>query len=190
MRVEVPADRPRIEFPLPNGGTVLLAPLAPDDRPYIAEGLSELSEESRFARFGQGIDALSRHELDYLTNVDQRRHVAWAAVLEDEGVGVGRYIVGSDGSADLAITVLDPHQGSGVGTALFCALAAVAIADGVKRFRADVTPGNQRVIDWLAGAGVSVRHGEDGLIQGLVPLSGLQIPLADELAAVMQDFRS
>lgn len=189
MHVDVPADRPRVEFPLPLGGSVLLAPLAADDRPYLAEGLTELSEESRFARFGQGIDALSGHELDYLTNVDQRRHVAWAAVIDNEGVGVGRYIVGDDGDADLAVTVVDHHQGSGVGTALFCALAAVALADGIKRFHADVTPGNQRVIDWLAGAGVAVRHGDDGLIQGRVPLTGLDIPMADELVAAMDEFR-
>ncbi len=168
---------------------MLLAPLAADDRPYLAEGLSELSEESRFARFGQGIDALSRHELDYLTDVDQRRHVAWGAVVDAEGVGVGRYIVGEDGSADLGITVVDSHQGSGVGTALFCALAAVARADGIPRFHADVTPGNQRVIDWLAGVGVSVRHGSDGLIQGLVPLAGLEVPMARELVAAMDEFR-
>ncbi len=189
MHVDIPADRPRVEFPLASGGTVILAPLSHEDRGYLARGLAELSEASRFARFGQGIETLSGQELDYLTNVDQRRHVVWAAVVADEGAGVGRYIVGEEGSADLAITVVDAHQGTGVGTALFCALAAVALADGVEQFHADVTPGNRRVIEWLAGAGVAVRQGADGLIQGMVPLAGLEIPMRDELVAAMDQFR-
>jgi GNAT superfamily N-acetyltransferase len=188
MRVEVPPDRPRVELPLSAGGTVVLLPLAPDDRPYLEEGLAELSLESRYARFGQGLAGLSEHEMAYLSNVDQRKHVAWGAVLGEEGVGVGRYIVTADGSADVAITVLDQHQGWGIGTALFKALAAVAQADGVPHFQFYVSPDNSRVVEWLVTAGVDVTPAE-GLVEGVVPLDSFEIDEADRIVAAMREYR-
>lgn len=190
MRVEVPPDRPRVEVALDGGGTALLVPVAHDDRHYLEEGLAELSPESRYTRFGQGLERLSSTELEYLTNVDQRNHVVWGAVVDGEGVGVGRYIVVDGESADLAITVIDSHQGSGVGTALFLALAAIAGADGLKRFRVYVTPENQRVIEWLSHSGVPLADGADGLVQGSIPLEGVVVPDADRLVAAMAAFRT
>lgn len=189
MQVEVPPDRPRVEFTLASGEVVLLVPISHDDRHYLEEGLAELSQESRYTRFGQGLDRLSDSELEYLTNVDQRTHVVWGAVIDGEGVGVGRYIVVDGESADLAITVLDSHQGSGVGSALFLALAAVAAADGLQRFRVYVTPANQRVIDWLGHRGVPLAEGQDGLIEGSIPLQGVEVPEAPLLVAAMAEFR-
>ena len=69
MQVEVPPDRPRVEVALPSGEAVLLVPIAHDDRHYLEQGLAELSPESRYTRFGQGLESLSNAELEYLTNV-------------------------------------------------------------------------------------------------------------------------
>ena len=66
---------------------MLLVPIAPDDRHYLEQGLAELSPESRYTRFGQGLESLSDSELDYLTNVDQRSHVVWGAVVDGDGGG-------------------------------------------------------------------------------------------------------
>lgn len=188
MRVDLPPDRPRVVLPLHDGRSVTLLPLAPDDRPYLEAGLAELSPESRFSRFGQGVERLSDAEFAYLTDVDQRRHVAWGAVVEDEGVGVGRYIVMPDGSADVAITVLDHHQGTGVGTALFTALAAVAQHDGVPRFHLYVVPGNHKVIEMVRSLGVALAD-SDGLLEGRLLLQDVDIPDAPKLVAAMEEYR-
>jgi len=190
VRVEIPPDRPRVEMPLLSGGTVVLVPLAPVDRHYIEAGFDELSPESRYSRFGVGMESLSNSELEYLTNVDQRHHVSWGAVIDDKGAGVGRYIVVDGDEADVAITVLDRYQGSGVGTALLLALAAVAAADGLRSFRVDVTPANRRVIEWLAQSGVPLEDGDDGLIRGNIPLQGVAVPIADQLVAAIEEFRA
>ena len=168
---------------------MLLVPIAPDDRHYLEQGLAELLPESRYTRFGQGLESLSDSELDYLTNVDQRSHVVWGAVVDGDGVGVGRYIVVDGESADLAITVLDPYQGSGVGRALFLALAAVAAADGLTRFQVSVTPANRRVIEWLLNSGVPLQEGHDGLVEGLIPVRGVEVPEAPALVKAMREFR-
>ncbi len=78
---------------------VMLRPLLKADRRFIEGGLEELSVESRYARFGQGVGRLSRRELDYLSDVDQRSHVAWGAAVDRRVAGVGRYIVTDDGCA-------------------------------------------------------------------------------------------
>ncbi|HEX6946760.1 MAG TPA: GNAT family N-acetyltransferase [Acidimicrobiia bacterium] len=190
MRVEIPPDRPRVDLPLPSGEVLTLVPLAPSDRQYIEEGFEELSPESRYARFGLGLESLTHSELEYLSNVDQRHHVGWGAVVHGEGAGVGRYIVVDGDSADVAITVVDKYQGSGVGTTLLMALAAVAAADGLRGFQVDITPANRRVVDWLTNAGVPLSQGEDGLIKGKIPLEGVVIPDADRLVAAMEEFRA
>lgn len=190
MRVEIPENRPLVEVPLRDGGVALLAPLAPDDRRYLVEGLAELSVDSRFSRFGQGRHRLTESEWDYLTDVDQRRHVAWAAVIDGSGVGVGRYIVLDDGAAEVAVTVLDEFQGGGVGTALLQALVAVARVDGVPEFRFEVVPSNTRVLDALKALGVVVSE-SDGLVEGRLRLddSKFLVPLEKELVEAMKTFR-
>ncbi len=189
MRVEIPADRPRAEVPLSRGGTVVLAPLSPVDRHYLVEGLEELSIDSRFARFGQGRDRLSESEWDYLSDVDQRDHVAWAAVIDDLGVGVGRYIRVDESSAEVAVTVLDEHQGLGVGTALFEALVAVARADGIAELRFEVLPSNTRVLGALTLLGAGVVDA-DGLLEGRLAIEQAAVgENEEELVEVMESFR-
>jgi GNAT superfamily N-acetyltransferase len=189
MRVEIPEDRPLVEVPLPDGRVVQLAPLSADDRHYLVEGLDEMSIESRFSRFGQGRDSLSAKEWDYLTDVDQRRHVAWAAVIDGHGVGVGRYIVVDDTTAEVAVTVLDGFQGKGVGTILFGALAAVARADGVERFRFAVVPSNTRVRELLKLLNAEIRDGE-GLVEGTIEIDGtISLLQEEELIEAMSQFR-
>ena len=189
MRVEIPDDRPLVEIPLREGGAVILVPLAPDDRHYLVEGLAELSIDSRFSRFGQGRHRLSDREWDYLSDVDQRRHVAWAAVIDGFGVGVGRYIVLDDDSAEVAVTVLDHYQGRGVGSALFQALVAVARSDGIRQFRFEVVPSNARVREALRSLDAEVSE-SDGLIAGRLNLGdSLPVPQQAELVEAMGQFR-
>lgn len=146
MRIVIPAERPRHELPLKDGSVLTLSPILKTDREFFEAGIEELSLESRFLRFGQGMSSLSQAELDYLTDVDQRNHVAWGAAIEEEVAGVGRYIVGEDAAAEVAVTVLDVMQRRGVGRALFQALAAVARADGLHEFHFEAHAGNPAVM--------------------------------------------
>jgi GNAT superfamily N-acetyltransferase len=147
MRIVIPADRPKYEMTLPDGDVLTLSPILKTDKEFFRRGVDELSMESKFARFGQGVSTLSDRELDYLTDVDQRTHVAWGAAIDDEVAGVGRYIVpGEGGCVELALTVLDDMQRRGVGSALLIALAAVARADGHEELCFEAGAGNRAVL--------------------------------------------
>lgn len=135
-----------VSIPLGDGLAADIRPLLPGDAPLLEEGFENLSESSRFARFGMGLDHLSDQELRYLTDVDQHSHVAWGATIAGEAAGVSRYLVlpGGD-SAEIAVTVVDRFQRHGLGRQLFQALVAIARHDGIKKFRFEVDPSNEPV---------------------------------------------
>jgi GNAT superfamily N-acetyltransferase len=161
---------PQIPIQLRDGSVAELRPIGPGDRPLLVEGLSRMSEQSRFARFGSGISNLSDSELRYLTEVDQVSHVAWGATIDDEPAGVGRYIVGGDSVAEFAITVVDHFQRRGLGRALFEALVASARASGIEEFRFSIEPWNRSVIRMLPGVDVTLDEG-DGMLNGRFELA-------------------
>jgi GNAT superfamily N-acetyltransferase len=183
MPLPLPEDRPRLEVTLDDGSQAELSPLLPEDRDVLAEGMSQLSPESRFTRFGLGRGALTRHELDYLTRVDQRHHVAWGAIVEGAAAGVGRYIVEDDGCAEIAVTVVDRFQSRGLGGALFEALVAVARADGIEQLCVEALPENLAVQRIFRGVPLELDPGQ-GLVIGRVEVA--DIPVSEREAEMVE----
>lgn len=191
MRIVIPEDRPKYERPLKDGALVTLSPVLKTDREFFERGIEELSLESRFSRFGQGVSSLTRQELDYLTDVDQRNHVAWGAAIDEEVAGVGRYIVDKDDrSAEIAITVLDTMQQRGVGRALFEALTAVARADGINEFYFEAQADNEAVMSLVREFEVSPLVSA-GLVERRLRISSLPAtPHDDAMLAVIDEVRA
>lgn len=191
MKIVIPADRPKYERELPGGVDLTLSPILKTDREFFERGIEELSLESRFARFGQGVSSLSAQELDYLSDVDQRSHVAWGALVGDEAAGVGRYIMMDDPTkAEIALTVLDSMQRRGVGRALFEALIAVGRHDGIHEFAFEARSDNEAVISLMAGIEVTPLM-TDGVIERTIRLSDLPTTTHDRaLVEVIEEVRS
>ncbi|HWB88333.1 MAG TPA: GNAT family N-acetyltransferase [Acidimicrobiia bacterium] len=190
MKIVIPAERPKYEMSLPDGATLTLSPVLKTDREFFERGIDELSLESRFARFGQGVSSLTQRELDYLSDVDQRHHVAWGAAIGDDVAGVGRYIVPTeDACAELAITVLDAMQHRGVGSCLLRALVAVARADGIHELCFETQAANEAVLRLIREV-EPVPLVTDGLIRSRIRIG--EIPTgADEpgLVEVIDEVR-
>lgn len=190
MRIVLPEDRPKHEMSVSHGAIATLSPVLKTDREFFEKGLEEMSLQSRFARFGQGVGALSAQELDYLTDVDQRRHVAWGAAIDEEAAGVGRYIASEDGtSAEFAITVIDHMQRRGVGTALLIALAAVARSDGIRELCFEARSDNEAVRRMIGELEITPLVSGD-VIERRIRLSDLPpTPDDDALVAVIDEVR-
>ncbi len=143
------------EIPLADGGRILVRPIAPQDKDALVRGFDRLSDESRRFRFFQSRDSITDDELVHLTEIDYVDHFAWVAIDLDEGersgVGVARYIRDEDEPevAEPAVTVVDDHQGRGIGGILTLLLAESAVSNGVKRFRAVVLGDNLEVLSGL-----------------------------------------
>lgn len=191
MKIVIPADRPKYDRPLEDGSILTLSPILKTDREFFERALEELSLESRFSRFGQGVSSLSEQELDYLTDVDQRHHVAWGAAIADEVAGVGRYIVDEEGrSAEVAVTVLDAMQRRGVGTALFEALAAVARADGINELCFEALADNEAVMSLVRQVEIRPLVSED-IIERCLRLTALPETDHDEsMVSVIEEVRN
>lgn len=183
MKIVIPEERPRHQMMLPDGATLTLSPILKTDREFFQKGLEEMSIASRFSRFGQGVSSLSERELDYLTDVDQRTHVAWGAAVGDEVAGVSRYITGGrDGCPECAVTVLDHMQGRRIGSALFMALVAVARADGVEELCFEASADNLAIRSLMSE--VEIRPiTSDGLLERRIRLSDIE-PDPEEPALV------
>jgi len=147
---------------LRDGTPVLIRPIVPADKALLVEGLSRLSPQSAYRRFLTFKTRLSEKQLQHLTDIDYNDHMAWIAVDPSEGahrcLGVARYIrLSSDPTkAEVAVAVVDSHQGRGLGTLLLSRLWRSALAAGVEVFVAYLLGENGRLLRVLGELGADV----------------------------------
>jgi ribosomal protein S18 acetylase RimI-like enzyme len=146
---------------------VRVRPLTPSDRDLIARVFDGLSPRSRLLRFLSPMPRLPRRTLDVLAAVDGSKHAAWVALSGDEPVGVVRWVRDGDDPtrAEIAIEVVDAHQGRGIGRTLTDAAVKGAAERGVERLTYDVDPANAPAIALVGGYTTQMRY-EDGLLTG------------------------
>lgn len=155
---------------LRDGARAWIRPVEADDKGRIACGMRQLSNQSRYLRFFNSAPDLDPILLKYLTEVDQRNHVAWIAVNDllpgEPGLGIARFIRLQDNPsvAEMALTVVDDYQGLGLGAALLNILLVRAEQLGIDTLRAIVLPDNYRVLRWMRRLGATTRY-QDGLIE-------------------------
>jgi GNAT superfamily N-acetyltransferase len=135
---------------LPDGATVLIRPVTPQDVPLFVAGWEGFGDESRYRRFLVPKHHLSTQDLEYLTDVDHVDHEALGAVEPETGAGLGvaRYVRDQDrpDTAEAAVAVIDAWQGRGVGGALLRRLCRRALANGITTFTATLLTENRSML--------------------------------------------
>ncbi|MFI9006232.1 GNAT family N-acetyltransferase [Actinosynnema sp. NPDC053489] len=164
-----PFDYPRhweADVVLSDGGTVHLRPITPDDADKLLAFHGRLSERTRYYRYFGPYPRMPKRDLDRFSTVDHADRVAFAALLGDDVVAVGRYDrLGDSGSAEVAFVVEDAHQGRGLGSILLEHLAAAARERGLSRFTAEVLAENGQMVRIFRDAGYGVsRAFEEGVV--------------------------
>jgi len=141
---------------LHDGTPVLIREIGPDDAALLRLGFDHLSEASRRFRFFGAIRVLSDEQVTAFTSPSDRDHVALGAGVTAEGTldpaGTARYVrLPTDPAmAEFSLTIVDRHQRRGLGSLLFGVLAAVARANGIKRFVGYVMRGNDGMLHLMA----------------------------------------
>jgi RimJ/RimL family protein N-acetyltransferase len=173
---QLPAEGdPPMRFTLRTGAPVVLRPILPEDKERLVDAFARLSETSRYHRFGTPVRRLTDEQLRYLTEIDYDDHMAWVALdpsaAGEPGLGVARYVrlPAEPEVAEAAVTVVDSHQGQGLGTILLGVLAMSAMAHGIRAFRAYVLEENQAIQELFAGLGATI-HREGPMLRVDVPL--------------------
>ena len=166
-----------VQETLRDGGSIVIRAIRSDDKERLREHSRGLSAESVYHRFMVYKRELSEEDLRKFTELDFRQHVGLAAIVSEDGrehfVGVGRYVRTSDLRAEVALSVIDKHQGRGIGPLLFAHLGRVARQQGIAKFEADVMGDNAHMLDMIAASGFKVQTKHDGgLVHLLVRISG------------------
>lgn len=181
---------------LADGTEIELRPVGPEDKPLLEQGMAMLSPASRRLRFMSPIENLSRSQLAYLTEIDQKSHLAWGVTAGGHPVAVGRLVrlTGSPEAAEIAITVIDRWQRRGIGQILVRVLAEIGRSVGIERFTFEALPENQGIVRLLGRFGADYEFG-DGIVSGSLEVASIEpvFPLGGnllELAAAARRFEN
>lgn len=155
--------------------SVVLRPLHRGERKPVLEVFAGLSERSRRLRFLGSKPRLLDRDVDWLVDVGCCGREAVVAVDGATGqtVGLARF-VRDDGApeAEIAFEVVDEWQGRGLGRHLLAELRALALDQGILRFRALIAHGNPPAFALVRGLGDElVRRYEDGNVELVIRLA-------------------
>ena len=149
-----------------KGETVTVRPIGREDRSLEAEFVRHLSDNARYKRFMLTLRELSPAKLDYLTDVDQVRHVALIATVEREGrtvpVGIVRYVVDAAGTGcEFSVAIDDAWQRSGLAGILMRELMAIARAAGLETMEGIVLAANTAMLHFARQLGFVLERDPD-----------------------------
>jgi RimJ/RimL family protein N-acetyltransferase len=174
-----------------DGSRMLLRRITPADADSLALVYERLSPQSRERRFISAPPTLTPEDLQYLTDVDGRRHDALVALDDKTGelVGEARYVRERDrrDTGEVAVLVADEWQQRGIATALLTELTKRARRQGLRRYRALVATDNHVVLDALASRGSEATGTEAGqiMLEFEFPAEGLSERLPEQLKAAL-----
>ncbi len=148
---------------LRDGRVVMVEPAGPDQVAAITELYRQLSPESFRRRFLGGHPCAA--VVARLARIDSAAGMAslTARVADEPGLlaGEARYVRMEPGVAELALTVLDRYQGTGLGRVLLDALVERARRDGLQRLRAVVSVSNVPMLRLLSHYGLVLGDAEE-----------------------------
>jgi acetyltransferase len=169
-------------WPLLHAHSLTIRALQPEHADLEVRFGLALSPQSRYERFLGGGVKFTPELLARLVNVDLSRDAALIATVTFDGaetpVAVGRYVLGDDGVAEIAVTVADAWQGCGLGGLLLDRVIDAAGRNGVRQLTGDVLATNTRMLALARRLGFRIEpHPEGGMLRRIVT------DLAEEAAA-------
>ena len=154
-----------------------IRPIRPADAELIVAALGYTSDETYYRRFHTLKRYFSPKELEYLTHVDGKTHVALVAVERGEHprlAAVARFCTDPTNplEGELAICVHDPFRRRGMGAEMLGRLRAEALLRGVTQLRSMVQSDNLPMRELLYHVFPNTRvDGRDGNeVDYLVPV--------------------
>src|SRR5919204_4705982 len=136
---------------LRDGTVVTLKPAGPEDHEAVRRFFRDLSIESRRLRFFAIAEPLDAVLARFCRSDDPQTTMTLLAMRHVDGevrpIAIGSYFDVGNGAAEVAFAVSDRFQGKGLGTVLLEQLAAIAAANGFRRFEAMTLPENGPMLE-------------------------------------------
>ena len=160
------------DWQLPDGRTVTVRPIRPEDAEMEQDFVKRMSDESKYYRFMDTLRELTQAMLVRFTQIDYDREMALVATVPgDDGkelqIGVARYVTNPDGESD-------DWQKHGIGRKLMTALIECARTKGYRAVVGDVLALNSKMFRLMGSLGFTIHpHPEDPAVKRVVkPLQG------------------
>ena len=143
---------------VPDGTTVTIRPIKPEDAELEVEFVRGLSSETKYYRFMNTMRELPPAMVARLTQIDYDREMAFVATLEVDGqekeIGVCRYAVNPDGeSCEFAVVVADDWQHRGLARKLMGVLIETARSRGIAYMNGVFLSNNERMLKFVQKLG-------------------------------------
>ncbi len=163
------------DWQLPDGRTVTIRPIRPEDADLEQDFVKRMSDESKYYRFMDTLRELTQAMLVRFTQIDYDREMALIATIPDEDgkelqIGVSRYVTNPDGeTVEFALAVADDWQKHGIGRRLMTALIDSARAKGYRAVVGDVLALNSKMFRLMGSLGFTIHpHPEDPAVKRVV----------------------
>ncbi len=159
---------------LPDGRTVLLRPIKPEDELLWLEMFRSFSEESIHYRFFQIIKDTPHEVRVRYCNIDYDKEIAIVAELtenEKKILGVVRFSLEPNRkSGEIAFIVADPWQGLGLETQMVEYMIEICKDMKVETVYGIMLSDNNRAISLMKKTGFHITYLEDGTVKGILNL--------------------
>jgi RimJ/RimL family protein N-acetyltransferase len=151
---------------LPDGKSILIRAVRPDDKERLRAAFGGLEQESIYTRFFGYRKELTEAELEQATHVDFDQVVALWATTDSDGaeviIGGGRYVrcveSASRPGAEVAFAIEEDYHGQGIASCLLRHLVRIARSKGLVQFEADVLATNRAMLAVFARSGLPMRQ--------------------------------
>ena len=152
-----------------------IRPLRQGDDGPIRDVFAGMSAKSRHLRFHSPMPRLSPAMIHKLAATKPGHHVVLVASVGGRDVGIARWVrdIIDPERADVGISVVDKHQGRGVGRALLETLARDAENWGVTKFSFAVHRRNVVMLRLLHSWGAAV-HSVDDRYEAVLPTASMK----------------
>lgn len=153
-----------------DGTPIRFRLLRREDKDDLQKGFDQLSRESIRCRFLAPLNKLSEQQWNYLTEIDNKDHLAVCAHEagdELKGMGIARYVrlPEEPDAAEMAITILDEYQGRGLGAELQKQLMHYARMHGIRKLISYVLDENTSMLKILSRFGARSQRASGNLIK-------------------------
>lgn len=147
---------------LPDGSTVFIRPVRPEDESTFIAGFARLSREDIRMRFMHNVKELTHDEAARLTNIDYDREMALVVFRQrpneaQEGCGVARFVSDPDRErAEFAIILLREATGIGLGSLLLHRLIDCARDQGLREIYGEILRENESMLELCQAMGFTL----------------------------------
>ena len=146
---------------LKDGREILIRPILPEDEPYHANFIHNVSREDLYKRFFSHVGEFDHEALANLTQIDFDREMAFVAVEQTQSsysiLGVSRAILASDNiSSDFAVLIRSDQQGKGLGKLLMKKIIKYCQQKQVPQLSGVTMPNNSGMINMAKEFGFDI----------------------------------